>query len=232
MGVGFFRNLEVFVTKQSEYLSYNILTARCKIWRCDVNVGVDKYFLAETRVAIQRRSFHWDIEKFSTIGYNDTKHLGITSITNEVLMTVDLCLTGGQLDEEKIEIGIHIFDPNAKYVTFKTFVSDYDGQFSNCEMKEFVWEGCEIKGTLTLLLSKKQLQSTEPGMAKYLKNDVLTLYCECVFSTGIASETIESVDSEVISLKSDSQTVQKERRLPTDEQERVWLFFPPMMHLV
>ncbi|GFU55240.1 speckle-type POZ protein B [Trichonephila clavipes] len=86
---------EVFVTKKSEYLPWNNLTARCKIWRCDGKVAVDKYFLAETRVAIQRRTFIWEIQKFSTIGCFETKHLVIRSITNEVLMKFDLHLTGG-----------------------------------------------------------------------------------------------------------------------------------------
>ncbi|GFR30520.1 speckle-type POZ protein B [Trichonephila clavata] len=213
---GFYSTLcreEVFVRNKSEYLPLNTLSARCKIWRCDGKDAVDKYFLAETRVAVQRRSFHWQIENFSTIGCNDTKHLVIRSITNQILMTFDLYFTGGQLGKEVIDIGIRVFKPNAKYLTFKAFVLNSNGSFTNCGMEEFLWEGCKEKRTLTLLLSKKQLQSTEHGLEKYLKNDILTFYCECIFSTGIASEKIESVNSGI-----DSLVGLKERGLSTDDE--------------
>ncbi|GFW08714.1 TD and POZ domain-containing protein 3 [Trichonephila clavipes] len=209
---------EVFVRNKSDYLPLNTLTVRCRIWRRDGEVGVDKYFLAGTRVVVQQRSFQWEIEKFSTIGYNEKKHLVIRSIRNEILMIFDLYFTGGSFGGEVINIAIHVFNPNAKYLSFKTYILDYKGELTNCGMKEFVWEGRKKK-TLTLLLSKKQLQSTEHGRAKYLENDVLTLYCECIFSTGIAPETIEYVDSGIASLKTDPLAVLKVRGFSTDDEE-------------
>ncbi|GFR30512.1 speckle-type POZ protein [Trichonephila clavata] len=212
-------SLEEIVRNKSKYLPLNTLTARCKIWRWDGKDAVDKYFLAETRVAVQRRFFQWEIEQFSTMGHNEKKHLVIRSITNEILITFDLYFNGGQLGEEVIDIGIRVFNPNAKYLTFKTFVLDSNGSLTNCGMEEFVWEGSKKKRILTLLLSKKQLLSTEIGSAKYLKNDVLTLCCECNFSTGISSETVESVDSGIASLKTDSQAILKARGLLSDDEE-------------
>ncbi|GFU18287.1 TD and POZ domain-containing protein 5 [Trichonephila clavipes] len=231
-GFNSFQSREVvFVTAKSNYLPSDTLTAQCKIWRCDGKVGVYKHFLAGTRVAIEKRSFQWEIEKFSTIGCNEKKHFVIRSGTSGILMTFDLYFTGGQLGEEVIDIGIRIFKPNAKYVTFKTFVRDNKGEFENCGMKEFVWEGCEKKGIITLSLAKNHLQGKDPysGCFKYLNDDVLSLYCECIFSTRIASETIESVESEIASLKTTTAAVVKiglstddeesEDRLSTDNEE-------------
>ncbi|GFY48871.1 TD and POZ domain-containing protein 5 [Trichonephila inaurata madagascariensis] len=206
----------VFVAYKSGYLPFNTLTAQCKIWNCDKKVDVHKYFLAGTCVAVQQISFHWQIEKFITIGYNDTKHSVIRSIANEILVKFDLYLTGEQLGEEVIEIGIHVFDPNKKYLFFKTFVSNYYGEFDNCGMKEFVWNGGEKKGTLTLLFSKERLQHES-----YLKDDVLTLYCECIFSTGIVSETIQTIDFGIDSLNTAPPAVLNVGRLPTDGVESV-----------
>ncbi|GFY77743.1 speckle-type POZ protein B [Trichonephila inaurata madagascariensis] len=205
------RHKEVFFRQKSEYLPLNTLTVRCKIWRCDGKVGVDKYLLAETRVAVQRRSFQWKIENFSTI----------RSTANEVLMEFDLYLTGGQLGGEVIDICIHICDPNAKYLFFQIFASNYKGDLTNCGMKEFRWEECSNfgtkKGTLTLLLSKNQLQSNEPNRVTYLKNGALTLNCECVFSTGIVSETIETVDSGIPSVNVAPPAVRNVGENPIDD---------------
>ncbi|GFQ71638.1 speckle-type POZ protein-like B [Trichonephila clavata] len=191
---------EVFVRDKSVYLPLNTLTARCKIWRCDGKVGVDKYFLAETRVAVQRRSFQWKLKNFDTIGCYETEHLVIRSITNEILMKFELYLSGGQLGKEVINIDIHVFYLNAKFLFFQTFASNCDGEMINCGMKEIIWEGCNKKETLTLHLSKNQLQGYEHNRFLYLKNGALTLYCECILSTGIASEIIETVDSGIPSL--------------------------------
>ncbi|GFQ72003.1 TD and POZ domain-containing protein 5 [Trichonephila clavata] len=207
---------DVFVTHKSRYLPFNTLTAQCKIWNCDKKVAVDKYYLAGTCVTVQQISFHWHIEKFITIGYYDTKHSVIRSITNEILVRFDLYLTGEQLGEEVIEIGIHVFDPNKKYLFLKTFVSTSNGIFVNCGMKEFVWDGCEKKGTLTFLFSKERLQRES-----YLKNDVLTLFCECIFSTGMVSETIQTIDFAIDSLNTAPPAVLNVGGLPTDGGESV-----------
>ncbi|GFS56269.1 uncharacterized protein TNIN_234001 [Trichonephila inaurata madagascariensis] len=128
-GFDAFASFTVLSSKQ--YLPFNILTARCKIWRYDRKVAVGKCFLAGTRVAVQRRSFHWEIENFNTIGCNDTKHLAIRSIRNEILVKFDLNLTS----EGRIEIGIHVFDPNKKYLFFKTYITDYKGCSRNIGAK-------------------------------------------------------------------------------------------------
>ncbi|GFY38100.1 TD and POZ domain-containing protein 5 [Trichonephila inaurata madagascariensis] len=105
-------------------------------------------------------------------------------------MIFDLYFTDGRFGGEVINIGIHVFNPNAKSLSFKTFILDYKGELTNCGMKEFVWEGCKKKRTLTL----------------------------CIFSTGIASETIEYVDSGIASLKTDPLAVLKERGFSTEDE--------------
>ncbi|GFY71946.1 protein roadkill [Trichonephila inaurata madagascariensis] len=205
------------VLSSKEYLPYNILIARCKMWRCDKKVGVDKYFLAKTLVAVQRISFQWEIEKFSTIGFNDTKHSVIRSITNEVLAIFYLNLTGKTVGGEKIEISIHVFDPNAKSLLFKTFVKNFNGYFYNCGEKEFPCDGCEIIETLTLTRSKSELKSTERGETIFLMNGVLTLYCECFISTKIVSETIGTIDFGIGSLDTAPPAVQKVVKVPPVE---------------
>ncbi|GFR20535.1 hypothetical protein TNCT_733471 [Trichonephila clavata] len=94
------------------------------------------------------------IEKFSTIGCNDQRHSVIRSITNEVLAIFYLNLTGKKVGEEKVEIGIHVLDPNAKSLLFKTFVQSSQGYFRNCGEKEFPCDDGKKIETLTLTLSK------------------------------------------------------------------------------
>ncbi|GFR19129.1 speckle-type POZ protein B [Trichonephila clavata] len=125
------------VYSSREYLPYNILIAQCKMWRCDEKVGVEKYLMAESYVAVQRRSFQWNIEKFSTIGCNDQRHSVIRSITNEVLAIFYLNLTGKKVGEEKVEIGIHVLDPDAKSLLFKTFAKIIRDTFVTVERKNF-----------------------------------------------------------------------------------------------
>ncbi|GFS73684.1 speckle-type POZ protein [Trichonephila clavipes] len=222
-----FDSFESFtVLSSTEYLPYNILTARCKIWRCGGKVGAEKYFLAGTHVAVEQRCFQWKVEKFSTVGFNDTKHSVIRSIKNEVLAIFYLNLTGRTEYEEEIEISIHVFDPNAKSLLFKTFVEHYNGYIHSYGVKEFPCDGCEKIETLTLRFSKNYQSYTEDGKTPYLKNGVLTLYCECFFSTKIVSETIGTIDCGIGSVNTAPPAVVKMGRvspvetvggLPTDE---------------
>ncbi|GFR30513.1 TD and POZ domain-containing protein 5 [Trichonephila clavata] len=205
------------VYSSSEYLPYNILIARCKMWRCDEKVGVEKYFMAESYVAVQRRSFQWNIEKFSTIGCNDQRHSVIRSITNEVLAIFYLNLTGKKVGEEKVEIGIHVLDPNAKSLLFKTFVQSSQGYFRNCGEKEFPCDDGKKIETLTLTLSKNDLQDINYAGHIFLRNGVLILHCECFFSTKIVSERIGTIDFGIGSLDTATLTVVEVGRVPLVE---------------
>ncbi|GFU28154.1 TD and POZ domain-containing protein 3 [Nephila pilipes] len=181
----------VYVIRKAEYLPLNTLTAQCKIWRCDGKAPVDEYFLAQTCVAIEQRSFSWQIEEFSTIGADLKKELLIKSIKNKTLMSFDLNLTDRKSYYTTVDVKVQIFDPTAKYLSFKLFILDEDGKFKNCGEKEFLFDNSEKKGTLSLLISKEELMLYKE---KYWMNGVLTLYCECIVSTGIVSETTEKID--------------------------------------
>ncbi|GFU35475.1 hypothetical protein TNCV_1717821 [Trichonephila clavipes] len=123
-------------------------------------------------------------------------------------MTVDLCLTGGQLDEEKkIRNRYSYFRSECKICYFQTFVSDYDGQFSNCGMKEFVWEGWNRYQTdlslwilrLSLLESDSQtVQKKKTSPADGARKSVVVLPADDAFSiekiSGLYAAKMSSLD--------------------------------------
>ncbi|GFU04250.1 TD and POZ domain-containing protein 3 [Nephila pilipes] len=209
----------VYVARKSEFLPFNTLTARCKIWRCDGKLSIDEYFLARTSVAVEQRSFEWKIEQFSTIKAYQKKNLVIRSIANEALLTFFLYLTGGRSCKEVIDINVHVFDPRARYIFFKLFISDKEGKFENCGEKEMFIDRFGKIGTLSLLFSKKDLIENKE---KYLINDVLNLYCECTISTGIASETTEKIDLGMNSLTTALPVVQNLEGHTLDDVKNVY----------
>ncbi|GFY64189.1 hypothetical protein TNIN_125961 [Trichonephila inaurata madagascariensis] len=62
----FVRCEEVFNIRRKDYLPGDVLTARCRIWDLDENIARDGHWFARSRIGVQRRSFLWNIEKFSS----------------------------------------------------------------------------------------------------------------------------------------------------------------------
>ncbi|GFR00811.1 hypothetical protein TNCT_401701 [Trichonephila clavata] len=116
------------------------------------------------------------------------------STSKEVLMSYGLFLREGQHSDDLIFIDIKCFIKNYKYFLFKVFLTDDTGK--NTESKEQeIWYNAhqnnkmlKIRLTKTELLEKKSL---------HLKDDTLSLHCECVFLTRISFEWILSTKIEL-----------------------------------
>ncbi|GIY22213.1 speckle-type POZ protein-like [Caerostris extrusa] len=179
------------------------------MWRSDGKSIESEQLHARTIIRVMRRSFTWNIEKFSSLEPGLKNTFSIRSLAKNVLMLFELCITGGQCSEEVVNISLKPSDDNIKFLTFKSFVVDSKGNQVECASHEFWSDDIKDGAKLTLLLTKKKLMESK---ALYLPNDVLSLRCECDFSTGIALEEINKVDFGTISSQTRNEVMENEYR--------------------
>ncbi|GFY08736.1 speckle-type POZ protein [Trichonephila clavipes] len=185
---------EVFLSK---YLSQDILTASCRIWTSGRrNMGSVNIF-ASTIISMDNATFVWNIENFSKMGTSERKDYAIKSAHGDHLVTLELFLTG-QCFEESINVCFKFYNPSIKFFRFNSFLMDSIGNRFNSGMLEFQVQNIPDAWKLVLLVSKNNLMEKSNI---YLPNDVLSLNCECDFSTKIAFEGIERIEHGISSPK-------------------------------
>ncbi|GBL76120.1 TD and POZ domain-containing protein 1 [Araneus ventricosus] len=182
---------DVFVANRSAYLPEDKLTARCRIWKSDGDMTEDVHLFARTRICIKKDTFLWDIQNFSSLHSEQKCTYQIKSVVdNEMLMTLDLSLKNPYTDEDSITIQLVSKNGKIKYFVLHLMPLNGFGSADKGIRKEFLF--CENKKSklFTLPFSKKNLMANKNIC---LPNDVLSLQCECTFSTGVVIEEIESV---------------------------------------
>ncbi|GFR08659.1 TD and POZ domain-containing protein 3 [Trichonephila clavata] len=166
------------------------VTACCRIGvRGKENLGSATLY-ARTIINVERCSFAWNIENFSKMVPCEIKTYEIQSALEDALVTLELFLTG-HCCEESINVSIKSYNPNMKFFRFNSFLQDATGNRIDCGSLEFRVNDLLEDGKLVLLVSKKMLVEKKNI---YLPNDVLSLNCECDFSTKIAFEGVERID--------------------------------------
>ncbi|GFT19007.1 speckle-type POZ protein [Trichonephila clavipes] len=174
----------------SKGLLQDTLTACCRIWVSDTeNVG-SSMFYARTIINVERCSFVWNIENFSKMMPLEIKTYTFQPALEDDVVTLDLFLIG-ECDEESINVRIRYCNPKIKFFRFNSFLQGATGNGIDCGSQEFrVIDLLKIK-KLVLQVSKKKVLEKRND---YLPKDVLSLNCECEFSTKIAYEGIERID--------------------------------------
>ncbi|GBO25321.1 Speckle-type POZ protein [Araneus ventricosus] len=213
-GFGSFESVsrkEVFFARRSVYLPQDTLTVRCRMWKSVGEMSKDVQCFARTRITVEKRSFLWSIENFSTLKSHEKKTYEIKSHDNgKNFMSLELFLTGGLLCDETIRFRIIPDYQNIKMSTFRLSVVDASKNTANCFQDEFCCrDPCGSKD-FALFCTKRELLEKKNA---YLPNDVLSLWCECSFCFGTIQGEIERVDSDCIAIakkKSDNHSVDTE----------------------
>ncbi|GFY08716.1 TD and POZ domain-containing protein 3 [Trichonephila clavipes] len=167
------------------------VTACCRIWVSGKRDLRSEVIYARTIINVENCSFAWNIENFSKMALLERgRAYEIQSTTLEDnLVTLELFLTG-HCGEESINVCIKYHNPIVKFFRFNSFLQDEAGNRIDCGNLEFRVNDLK-DGKLVLLVSKKMLMKKKNI---YLPNDVLSLNCECDFSSKIAFEGIERID--------------------------------------
>ncbi|GFY68313.1 TD and POZ domain-containing protein 3 [Trichonephila inaurata madagascariensis] len=172
---------ELLRSQRQQFLTEDILTARCRMWKKFGEIIEQRQYFARTRIGIERRSFVWTVPRFSTC---EKSTFNIKSILNdEPVMTLNILATTNKLQvilkAESLKSSIfhfHLLDSSENRVEFLKqkiiFAERYD---------EFFY---------LFSISKEKLMKNK---SLYLPNDILTLHCDCSFTAGIMSEEIEKI---------------------------------------
>ncbi|KAF8771305.1 TD and POZ domain-containing protein 5 [Argiope bruennichi] len=186
----FQKRKDIFMLNKDIFLPEDTLVVCCKMWKSDgKSLTIEKCF-ATTHITVGRRSFLWPIEKFSTLEPDKENTFCIRSASDErLILTFNLSLIGGQNFDETFQIQMTSPIPNM-YSTASFFLLNISGDKKECGRCEFWFDRVYKSRHMTLLLSKKRLIVKK---SQYLPKDVLTLQCECTYSTGNLFEEVEKI---------------------------------------
>ncbi|GBN91976.1 Speckle-type POZ protein B [Araneus ventricosus] len=182
---------EVFIAKRSTFLPEDILTARCRIWKSVVDMPQNVQCFARTRIGVQKISFVWNLENFSTLESEKNCTYLIKSIeSNAPLMSLDMLVTRGLGCEEIIRFEANPEDLIIKLSTLRLSIVDASGTKVECNQEEFWFDDFSIRKQFTFLFTKTELMAEK---SLYLPNDILSLHWKWVFSKGNVLEEIEEI---------------------------------------
>ncbi|GIY22217.1 TD and POZ domain-containing protein 5 [Caerostris extrusa] len=163
---------------------------QCSMWRTDGEELKGEQIIARTVVEIERRSFIWDIKYLTSKQIFEKNSLSVTLPSKKgVLILSPLLKEGIEYVDEKFSVKITSADESIKYFTFHCDLLDSLGNKLDCGEKEF-WFSKLKQGAIFKLPYTPETLIEDRG--KYLPKNVLSLQCDCVISTGIAYERIES----------------------------------------
>ncbi|GFY38473.1 uncharacterized protein TNIN_20511 [Trichonephila inaurata madagascariensis] len=162
------------MTKREAFLYQDTLRIRYRLRRVDGQTVIPATFSARTSLSVKKRNFLWDIERFSLLEPHLKVNYPMSNVKyNKMILSI-------QVDkEDKIMIFFQCLDRNVKFLKFQSFISDINGSQVDCGKYEI---GPKEIGEIimyTIPFSKKYLMNHEN---KLLKNDVLSLCCECSWS--------------------------------------------------
>ncbi|CAL1283216.1 unnamed protein product [Larinioides sclopetarius] len=187
----FIEKKEVFVNNRSSYRPKDKLILRCKIWKRDGEMTEDVQCFARTRICIKREAFLWNIQNFSSLHSEEKCTYQIKSMpSNEVLMSFDLLIKNPYTDEDSINIQPVSENGKIKYCVFYIMPLNGPGSADQSIKKEILFSDNKKPKLFTLPFSKNDLIARKDLC---LPNDVLSLRCECTYTTGDIIEEIESV---------------------------------------
>ncbi|GFV49876.1 speckle-type POZ protein [Trichonephila clavipes] len=171
-----------------ESLPQDTLTICCKMWRCAGCMEERIECVARTRIGVERRSFDWAVEEFSDLGSKTRSAYIIRSVSEgKRIMSLNLFIAA----EGIICLKLNALCENLCAFHLRWRILDASGASEQNTNFEYSCHDTLYKK----LYFPFHLKRDELITAKYpcFVNDVLTLRCECAFSTGIAFSGIESI---------------------------------------
>ncbi|GFR26005.1 speckle-type POZ protein-like [Trichonephila clavata] len=185
--VRFVEHEEVLKIRRKGYLPENVLTARCRIWYDNEANNYGHYF-ARTRIAVERRSFVWNITQFRS--FQESVCEIASASAEQSVITLKFFPSSGQNSETFIRVEVCAHDPKLKISTFRIYLMDTSGNKTKCLNDEILFYEGIRSALFTLTFSKNELMRKKN---LYLLNDILQLYCECDIATGIMLDDIETI---------------------------------------
>ncbi|GBO45493.1 TD and POZ domain-containing protein 5 [Araneus ventricosus] len=170
----FINRERVFFTEREAFLPEDTLTLQCTLWKKDETCAKPKHSHARTVFTVNRRSFVWKIDAFSTL------KPGLKNRLRDGFIDFDLVLNEELGFEKKIIININSFDQRMKYFSFKTSIIDWEGKKENCRINKCFASDLKEGALSPMLLFPDKLMEHS---RQYLPNDSLSLDCEYVYST-------------------------------------------------
>ncbi|GIZ04802.1 hypothetical protein CEXT_72001 [Caerostris extrusa] len=161
------------------------------MWRSDGKTTENGQIYARTRLGVESRSAVWNIDDFSHLEPYKVISFPINSTTgNKELMNLDLYLTGGQKFEKMLHFKLTARDPRINMSTIQLSLLDNAGGKTE-RVKGEVWFNVpeKLHRQLTFQTTRNRLMDAKDV---YLPNDVLSVLCECTFSTGVVVQEIEA----------------------------------------
>ncbi|GFY37239.1 hypothetical protein TNIN_496211 [Trichonephila inaurata madagascariensis] len=186
---------QIMESERNIFLPINSLTILCKIARNDKRSIESEHVCAKTVINIEKRSFKWAVQEFKSLLPYRRIPFTVESPSKATLMWFSLFLSETEHFDETILIDV-TWDIKIKYCGFKMFLVDNEGRRNECGQRVFWNDMPENRGIFPLHLTKKKLLEKKDF---YLKEDVLSLYCECFFPRGISLEGIVSTSFELTS---------------------------------
>ncbi|GFT86870.1 TD and POZ domain-containing protein 1 [Trichonephila clavipes] len=168
----FVRREEVLNIRRKDYLPGDVLTARCRIRDLDENNARDGHWFIRTQIEVQRRSFLWNIENFSSFQESICEILPDTTLKFFPSLGKN-CKTFIHL--EACAHSVNFYGD----IIFRIHLVDSSGDCTECLKEKFMLTESINTAFFTLTFSKEELMKNEN---LYLQNDILQLYCECDFN--------------------------------------------------
>ncbi|GIX83965.1 speckle-type POZ protein [Caerostris extrusa] len=196
----------VFSTKRSIYIPQDVLTVRCKIFQRNEKPTPRDHHFARSRIAIDKRSFPMFIEGFEDLEPDSPYDFEIRSADqDELLMTVDVLMTGGLCCEEIFHVQVFFMDPEITYLSIQGSLLGEPGNPVKCLQDECWYDGKNREEiSFALWFTKKQIMSMSNF---FIQDGVLPLCLDCVICTGISVEEVEKVSYDTSLLSLDAETV-------------------------
>ncbi|GFR08011.1 speckle-type POZ protein B [Trichonephila clavata] len=176
-------NKELLLSQRQQFLPNDILTVRCRMWKEFGQITEEIQCFARTQIGAERRLFVWSIPKFSTF---QESYFNIKSISNDKpVMTLKLFGRSGAL----INLLVLLKDRRIKCSFFHMkLVNASENEVEY--LKDTIIFDSKSESLFKGIFSKKVLMENKQ---LYLPNDVLTLHCECSYTTGIVLEEIDKI---------------------------------------
>ncbi|GIY16885.1 TD and POZ domain-containing protein 1 [Caerostris darwini] len=194
---------------------------RCRMWYGKGKLMEVGHCFALTRFQVEKFCFNWVIKDFSNLNYDDNVALLMKSDSDDPLMAFNLSLLKKEQSEsEIIAIGI-IAHRNVKHVNFESHIVDADGDKHLCGKEDFIFCGTGKVGSFELNRTKQTLMDIKNN---YLKDNTLSLNCECTLSGGKMYETIEKNHFGVISTDSEIEVFKSKLVHPSSDLQDALMF--------
>ncbi|GFR00873.1 TD and POZ domain-containing protein 3 [Trichonephila clavata] len=169
-------------------LSRDTLRLRCRVRRTDGKAMTPATYFARTALSVKKRNFLWEIERFSSFEPDQKVTHAIRSNVEENEMTLKIKVN----TEGKIMIFIDSYEPKIEFLKFQSFIIDTNRSKVDCEKYENISGHFRLHEICVLPFTQKCLMQNQH---LYLKNDVLSVYCECSWcDMSSLTGTVERID--------------------------------------